>query len=94
MATGLPIGRDFSTDSLQRFVGSLQQYKKVRMLGSAAIMLAQVAAGRFDIYEEEDICLWDVAAGLALVQAAGGQYHLEPGSGTFKYHVRASNGYL
>lgn len=94
LATGLPVGRDYSSDALKGFIESLQQFKKVRMLGSAAMMLAQVAAGRFDVYEEEDINLWDVAAGLALVQAAGGTFSMQPGSGAFEFRVRASNGHL
>jgi myo-inositol-1(or 4)-monophosphatase len=92
LATGFPSGRNYDTDSLLAFVHSIQNYKKIRMLGSAAFMLAQVAAGRFDVYEEEDIYLWDVAAGLALVVAAGGSFRMQPGSGPYKYHVRASNG--
>jgi len=94
LATGFPSGRSYDTDSLLGFVQSVQSYKKVRMLGSAALMLAQVAAGHFDAYEEEDIYLWDVAAGLALVRAAGGQFGMTPGSGPFQYHVRATNGRL
>jgi len=42
------------------------------MLGSAALSLAYVAAGRFDAYWEQAIMPWDVAAGWALVEAAGG----------------------
>jgi myo-inositol-1(or 4)-monophosphatase len=42
------------------------------MFGSAALSLAYVASGRCDSYWEEKIKLWDVAAGLALVSAAGG----------------------
>ena len=94
LATGFPSGRRYDTVLLQQFVQSVQEYKKVRMLGSAALMLAQVAAGRFDVYEEEDIFLWDVAAGLALVKAAGGDFSMRPGSGPNQYHVRASNGLL
>lgn len=94
LATGFPSGRCYDTDSLLQFVRSVQSHKKVRMLGSAAMMLVQVAAGRFDVYEEEDIYLWDVAAGLALVQAAGGRFSMLPGSGPYKYHVKASNGHL
>jgi len=94
LATGFPSGRNYDTGSLIPFVTSVQSYKKIRMLGSAAMMLAQVAAGRFDVYEEEDIYLWDVAAGLALVQAAGGHFAMHPGSGPFKNNVRASNGLL
>ena len=94
LATGFPSGRRYDTESLLGFVHAVQSYKKVRMLGSAALMLAQVAAGHFDVYEEEDIYLWDVAAGLALVRAAGGQFTMAPGSGPFKYRVKASNGHL
>jgi myo-inositol-1(or 4)-monophosphatase len=94
LATGFPSGRSYDTESLLGFVKSVQTYKKVRMLGSAALMLAQVAAGHFDVYEEEDIYLWDVAAGLALVSASGGGFNMLPGSDTFKFRVRASNGIL
>ena len=45
-------------------------FKKVRSIGSAAIMLAQVAEGICDVYFEE-IYLWDVATGLSLVKRAG-----------------------
>lgn len=94
LATGFPSGRSYDTESLLSFVMSVQAYKKIRMLGSAALMLAQVAAGHFDVYEEDDIYLWDVAAGLALVRASGGDFSMIPGSGDFKYRVRASNGIL
>ncbi|MEX0383153.1 inositol monophosphatase family protein [Spiribacter sp. 1M153] len=94
LATGFPSGRQYDTESLFGFVQSVQSYKKVRMLGSAALMLTQVAAGHFDVYEEEDIYIWDVAAGLALVRAAGGQFTMAPGSGPFKYRVKATNGRL
>ena len=52
--------------------------RKTRMLGSAALALAYVACGRLDAYVEEQISLWDVAAGNLLVQAAGGKIRLEP----------------
>lgn len=94
ICTGFPSGRNYAHKSLLEFVEKVRQYKKVRMLGSAALMLAQVAAGRADVYEEEDIYLWDVTAGLALVKAAGGEFTMSPGSGKFKYNVRAWNGKL
>lgn len=94
LATGFPSGRRYDTESLLGFVHAIQSYKKIRMLGSAALMLARVAAGHFDVYEEEDIYIWDVAAGLALVRASGGRFTMVPGSGPFKYHVKATNGRL
>ncbi len=55
----------------------IQLYKKFRLLGSAALSLAYVACSRCDAYFEEDIMFWDVAAGIALVKAAGGQVHYQ-----------------
>ena len=43
-----------------------------RRSGSAALDLAYVAAGRFDGYFQKDLNLWDIAAGVILVQEAGG----------------------
>ena len=72
LCTGFPVSTDFSTDGLLGFVEQVRRYKKVRLLGSAALSLAYVASGRADAYVERDIKLWDVAAGLAIVRAAGG----------------------
>jgi myo-inositol-1(or 4)-monophosphatase len=44
----------------------------VRRMGSAALDLAYVAAGRFDGYWERDLGAWDIAAGVVLVREAGG----------------------
>jgi myo-inositol-1(or 4)-monophosphatase len=78
LATGFPSHRDFGDAALLDFVRQVQRFKKVRLLGSAALSLAAVACGRVDAYAEDDIMLWDVAAGLALVEAAGGHISLEP----------------
>ena len=43
-----------------------------RRSGSAALDLAYVAAGRYDGYFQKDLNLWDIAAGIILVQEAGG----------------------
>lgn len=53
-----------------RFVG---QARAVRRLGSAAIDLCYVAAGRLDGFWERGLKPWDVAAGALLVSEAGGQ---------------------
>ena len=44
----------------------------VRRIGSAAIELAYVAAGRVDIYFERNLKPWDYAAGIIIIQEAGG----------------------
>ena len=75
LATGFPSARDYSEASLAKSIRRVQQFKKIRMIGSAALSIAYVANGYFDAYFEEDIWLWDVAAGLALVKAAGGDFY-------------------
>ncbi len=52
--------------------------RKCRMMGSAALDLAYVACGRLDAYIEAGISVWDVAAGILLVQNSGGTVRLEP----------------
>jgi myo-inositol-1(or 4)-monophosphatase len=71
-STGFPISMNLNKDSQSRFFDKVKAFKKIRMIGSAALSLGYVASGIFDIYEEESIYFWDVAAGLALVKAAGG----------------------
>ena len=89
VATGFPSGRDYGDAALLSFCRKVQEFKKVRLLGSAALSLAWLAAGRLDAYTEDDIWYWDVAAGLALVSAAGGDFLKEPGTMPFQFRVRA-----
>lgn len=75
-ATGVP----FSGENLAKIdnftgtmVGILQlQTSGIRRLGSAALDLAYVAAGRYDGYWEANLQVWDIAAGVLLVTEAGG----------------------
>ena len=55
--------------------GEKKIYKdlKTRETGSAALDLAYVAAGRFDGYFQDNLCLWDIAAGIILINEAGGK---------------------
>lgn len=77
ICTGFPSWRDYRAESLLEFVKKVQDWKKVRLIGSAALSLAWVACGRVDAYMEEDIRIWDVAAGLAIVKAAGGNIYFK-----------------
>lgn len=79
LATGFPVYRDYSDRALTKFTESVKCFKKIRMLGTAAMSIAYVASGKLDVYIEEDIMLWDIAAGAALVLAAGGAVLLEQG---------------
>lgn len=92
LATGFPSLRSYKTEPLNNFIKKVQVFKKIRMIGSAAMSLAYVASGRFDAYFEEDIMIWDVAAGLALVKAAGGEIYIKPGSRKHSVICAATNG--
>ncbi|MCA9637546.1 MAG: inositol monophosphatase [Myxococcales bacterium] len=58
--------------SLAELSGLLPEIRGIRRMGSAALDLAYVAAGRLDGYWERDLSPWDTAAGALLVQEAGG----------------------
>jgi len=94
ICTGFPSGRQYDKESLARFVDKVRKWKKVRLIGSAAISLAWVATGKVDAYIEEDIYLWDVAAGLAIVNAAGGAYRTIFRRGKNKLIAAATNNVL
>lgn len=54
------------------FVETLLTCHSVRRLGSAALNLCYLAAGRLDAYWTTSVKIWDVAAGILMVQEAGG----------------------
>jgi myo-inositol-1(or 4)-monophosphatase len=94
LATGFPAARDYRFEAIKKSIDRVREFKKIRMIGSAALSLAYVSAGIFDAYLEEDIWLWDVAAGLALVAAAGGRYRVSPIKESWQLDVYAGNGAL
>lgn len=74
IATGIPHrGR---MERHKRFIVEcatlMPQVSGIRRFGSAALDLAFVAAGRFDAFWERGLAPWDMAAGLLLIQEAGG----------------------
>lgn len=77
MATGFPLMLDYSTESLSKYIRKVQVFKKTRMLGAAALMSSFVACGKVDAYFEDGIMIWDVAAGVSIVKAAGGIAEIE-----------------
>lgn len=87
--TGIPVASDFGRPAIESLGLLVQNFKKVRLLGTAALSLAYVACGRGDAYMESKIRIWDVAAGAAIVQAAGGNFQM---IGTDPVDLYASNG--
>lgn len=93
--TGFPYNiRENPDHVIERFVAMIHTGSPIRRLGSAAIDLAWVAAGRFDGFWEGNLNSWDVAAGSLLVSEAGGAlttYSGEPYS-IYSKNIVASNG--
>jgi len=93
------VGVAKSLDSINRglplFERMARSAKKCRMMGSASLDIAYVACGRLDAYIESTISLWDIAAGLLLVEKAGGQVDLVPhANAPEKYSIVATSGNL
>ncbi len=63
---------------IRRFAHISAQVRKIRILGSAALALCYIAAGRFDAYVEGRIHLWDFAAARVILEAAGGRLDFTP----------------
>jgi myo-inositol-1(or 4)-monophosphatase len=74
VCTGIPfIGRPGHAQSIKEIHALGQRVAGIRRLGSSALDLAWVAAGRYDAYWERNLKPWDVAAGILLVSEAGGK---------------------
>ncbi|PHR89481.1 MAG: inositol monophosphatase [Blastopirellula sp.] len=72
VAASFAAGVDRDSQEIQQFIDVLIRCQAVRRLGSAALNLAYVAAGQLDAYWASSVKIWDVAAGVLLVQEAGG----------------------
>ena len=73
LVTGLPNDTDYSDKAMTEMIKNFQNWRKVRMIGSAALASAYIASGKADLYVENKSYLWDIAAGAAIVNAAGGE---------------------
>jgi len=74
VAMGSPPAAESLEMSLKGVKVLMPQVRTIRMLGSAALMLAWVANGRLTCYWEYDLSSWDMAAGYLLVTEAGGKF--------------------
>jgi len=91
LITGLPNNTDYSDNALLKMIKDFQNWRKVRMIGSAAMASAYIASGKADLYKEKKTYLWDVAAGAAIVNAAGGDALITNQNENFQVDVRFSN---
>ncbi len=91
LCTGFPARYDFDElDDTQLF----REYAKIRMLGSASISLVNLAKGSVDCYLEKNIMIWDIAAGIALLEGAGGEYKIQNLKFLSPLNLIAHNGIL
>jgi myo-inositol-1(or 4)-monophosphatase len=72
LVTGIPAKKNYSDSEFSEMISNFQAWKKIRMIGSAAMAACYVASGKAETYKEDGIFLWDIAAGAAIVNAAGG----------------------
>ncbi len=97
LATGFPYERTHGFDVMAaRFLRCLKTARGIRRFGSAALDLCYVACGRFAGYWEAQLQPWDTAAGVLIVQEAGGcvtDFSNHP-VGTDSREVLATNGRL
>ncbi len=79
LATGFPSRKRHASPNIHFYQEFTLRSHGVRRAGSAALDLAYVAAGRLDAFWEFNLNPWDTAAGILLVEEAGGQ-----GNGVFR----------
>jgi len=91
LITGLPFNTDYSDEALGKLISDMQTWKKVRMIGSAAMASCYVASGKADLYQENGIYLWDILAGAAIVESAGGKAVIKNIKEDFQVDVIFSN---
>ncbi len=96
IVTGFPYdfkGKDNFAKHLNDF---LLKSRGVRRDGSAAIDMAYVACGRFDGFWEEGLHAWDVAAGVLLIEEAGGRvsYYDDSKFSVYAPPICADNGLI
>ena len=73
LITGIPhLGRGNKELFIKEMDKIIPEVAGIRRSGSAALDLAWIAAGRYDIFWERGLSVWDIAAGILLVREAGG----------------------
>jgi myo-inositol-1(or 4)-monophosphatase len=97
LATGFPYDvRESEVNNIDHFSNFATRVQAIRRCGSAALDLCYVACGRFDGFWELKLSPWDVAAGVLMVEEAGGHVSDFQGERTSIYgkDLLASNGLI
>jgi len=91
VCSGFPVRYDLKAMYQDNYLTTLSKFAKVRMIGSAAISIINVARGAAEAYFEKNIMIWDVAAGIAIAEGAGADFTLKPTSIPQSFDVVVSN---
>ena len=94
LMTGIPAKDNYSNSEFEKMIDYFQSWKKVRMIGSATMANVFVASGKADLYQENDIFFWVIAAGAVLVKEAGGKISISEPTKEFRVNAIFSNGLL
>jgi myo-inositol-1(or 4)-monophosphatase len=97
LASGFPYDRTWENENnIEPFARLTMATQGVRRFGAAALDLAYVAAGRIDGFWECKLKPWDVAAGMLLVEEAGGRVTGYSGESysVYDHRILASNGLI
>jgi myo-inositol-1(or 4)-monophosphatase len=97
LATGFPFKqKEYLSSYVNSFQEIFQQSSGIRRMGSAAIDLAYLAAGRFDGFWEFGLSPWDMAAGSLIILEAGGHVSDFWGQNTYLKNgcFTATNGHI
>lgn len=82
----LPVACKSDDVAIQRFLKTISKAQHVQRTGSAALNLAYIAAGRIDAFWSSSLKPWDMAAGVVIVEEAGGRVSKMNGT-EFDYEV-------
>jgi myo-inositol-1(or 4)-monophosphatase len=91
LVTGIPAKDNYSDNEFKNMISDFQSWKKIRMIGSAAMASVYVASGKVEAYKENGIFLWDIAAGAAIVEAAGGYISISNYQSDFRVDANFTN---
>ena len=94
LVTGLPVNTNYENDSLKKMIEDMQTWKKVRMIGSAAIASCYIASGKAELYKENGVFLWDIIAGAAIIESSGGNAKINNVKDNFQVDIVFSNSYI
>lgn len=80
VCTGIPLDKDKAAQAIAQITAVNPKVAGIRSYGATVLDLAYVAAGRFDAFWRNTFSPWDVAAGMLIIQEAGGMVTMTDGN--------------